>query len=117
MGGAGYDDTLPSEKPFMFVEHHDQCKKAPNVGIIAFGAYNALGLIGSEKGGVAIVCEAPKQVLATLDIPWSPVGRKAVADQLLAAVSDEDVLNIAQAQHFQFRFDKVASLGLLRGGE
>lgn len=75
-GGAGYDDTLPSLPPFMFVENH---KVFGDVGVIAFGAYNAMGLIGSEKGGVALVLEKPnKAVLATKDIPWNP-GARAVA--------------------------------------
>lgn len=117
MGGAGYDDTLPNEKPFMYVESHKPCENASNVGIIAFGAYNAMGLIGSEMGGVAIVCEKPKQVIATLAVPWSPSGRKAVADQLVVAVSDEEVLNIAQVQQFEFRFDPGAALDLLRSKE
>lgn len=69
-GGAGYDDTLPSMIPFMFVENH---RTFGDIGVISFGAYNAMGLIGSEKGGVAVVLEKPyKSVLATKDIPWRP---------------------------------------------
>lgn len=72
-GGAGYDDTLPSMKPFMFVENH---QTFGDIGVIAFGAYNAFGLIGSEKGGIGIVLEKPhKAVLATKDIPWNPAKR------------------------------------------
>jgi len=72
-GGAGYDDRLPSMPPFMFVENH---QVFGDLGIIAFGAYNAMGLIGSEKGGVAVVLEKPtKTVLATKDIPWDPPAR------------------------------------------
>jgi hypothetical protein len=69
-GGAGYDDTLPSMIPFMFVENH---QTFGDIGVIAFGAYNAYGLIGSEKGGVAVVLEKPTRgVLATKDVPWRP---------------------------------------------
>ena len=72
-GGAGYDDRLPSMPPFMFVESH---QVFGDLGVIAFGAYNAMGLIGSEKGGVAVVLEKPhKSVLATKDIPWDPPAR------------------------------------------
>jgi len=68
--GAGYDSDLPSLPPFMFVENH---QTYGDLGVIAFGAYNAMGLIGSEKGGVAIVLEKPrKAVLATKDFPWRP---------------------------------------------
>jgi hypothetical protein len=59
--------------PFMFVENH---QVFGDLGVIAFGAYNAFGLIGSEKGGVAVVLEKPhKSVLATKDIPWNPPAR------------------------------------------
>lgn len=69
-GGAGYDSDLPSLPPFMFVENH---QTFGDLGVISFGAYNAMGLIGSEKGGIAIVLEKPrKAVLATKDIPWRP---------------------------------------------
>lgn len=72
-GGAGYDDRLPSMPPFMFVENH---QVFGDLGLIAFGAYNAMGLIGSEKGGVAVVLERPsKSVLATKDFPWNPSAR------------------------------------------
>lgn len=76
-GGAGYDDRLPSMHPFMFVEHHEVLG---DFGVIAFGAYNAFDLIGSEKGGVAVVVEAPadaRAVVATKDIPWNPSARAA----------------------------------------
>lgn len=66
--GSGYDSDLPSLPPFMFVENH---QTYGDLGVIAFGAYNAMGLIGSEKGGIAIVLEKPhKAVLATKDFPW-----------------------------------------------
>lgn len=72
-GGAGYDDTLPSMPPFMWVENH---QTFGDLGVISFGAYNAMGLIGSEKGGIGIVLEKPhKAVVATKDIPWDPVQR------------------------------------------
>lgn len=54
----------------MFVERHETFG---DLGVISFGAYNAFGLIGSEKGGVAVVLEKPhKAVLATKDIAWRP---------------------------------------------
>jgi hypothetical protein len=82
--GPGYDMSLPSMKPFMWVEGHSKVKCGNvTLGVLAFGAYNVFGLIGSEKGGVAVVTEAPsKHVLGTLDIPWNPAGR-AVALKLM----------------------------------
>ena len=66
--GERYDMSLPNLIPFMWVEAY---KKKGDFAIIAYGAYNAMGLIGSEKGGVAVVDEKRKQVLATIDIPWN----------------------------------------------
>jgi len=78
-GGAGYDDRLRSLPPFMFVERHETFG---DLGVIAFGAYNAFGLIGSEKGGVGIVLEKPqKAVLATRNIPWDPQARAIAFDR------------------------------------
>ena len=75
--GPGYNVSLPSIKPFMWVEGHRKVKCGNvTLGVLAFGAYNVFGLIGSEKGGVAVVTEAPsRHVLATKDIPWNPMGR------------------------------------------
>jgi hypothetical protein len=78
--GPGYDLTLPSMPPFMYVEGH---KKLGDLGVIAFGAYNAMGLIGTEGGGVAIVVEEPDRfVLATKTIPWDPPARAAEATEV-----------------------------------
>lgn len=83
-GGAGYDDGLPSLPPFMFVEAHETLG---DLGVIAFGAYNAMGLIGSEKGGVALVLEKPrKAVLATMDIPWDPAKRAVEFNRLVEKI-------------------------------
>lgn len=83
-GGAGYDDSLPSMPPFMFVEAHETLG---DLGVIAFGAYNAMGLIGSEKGGVALVLEKPnKAVLATMDIPWNPAKRAVEFNRLVEKI-------------------------------
>jgi len=85
-GGAGYDDTLPSEKPFMFVERHE---RRGDLGVIAFGAYNAFGLIGSEKGGVGVVLEKPeKSVLATKSIPWNPAARDVEVDRVMDTIEE-----------------------------
>lgn len=83
-GGAGYDDRLPSMPPFMFVEKH---QVYGDLGVIAFGAYNAFGLIGSEKGGVAVVLEKPsKAVLATKDIPWDPSARSIEFNRIVELI-------------------------------
>jgi hypothetical protein len=80
-GGVGYDDTLHSMPPFMWIERHETLG---DLGVIAFGAYNAMGLIGSEKGGVAVVLEKPhKAVIATKDIPWDPARRSREFDKVI----------------------------------
>lgn len=72
-GGPGYNLDLPSMPPFMYLEDK---KVLGDLAVIAFGAYNAFGLIGPEKGGVAIVTEEPRRsVLATKDIPYNPPER------------------------------------------
>lgn len=81
--GPGYDLDLPSLPPFMYVERHT---RIGDLGVIAFGAYNAMGLIGTEKGGVAVVLEDPPSVIATKDIPWDPVGRLAEAREIEAFI-------------------------------
>jgi hypothetical protein len=81
--GPGYGMDLPSMPPFMYVERHT---KIGDLGVLAFGAYNAMGLIGTEKGGVAIVLENPPQVIATKDIPWDPVGRLGEAREVEALI-------------------------------
>lgn len=83
--GPGYDTSLPSMKPFMWVESHTKVKCGNvTLAVLAFGAYNALGLIGTEKGGVAVVTEEPsKHVLGTKDIPWSPAGRTEAAASMV----------------------------------
>ena len=114
--GAGYDETLPSRAPFMFIERHET--RGP-VGVIAFGAYNVFGLIGSEKGGVAIVMESPvADVLATKDIPWKPDERKVVTDRLLRAETTADVIRAAVNEGgFVWRYDPEHSMKMLAVGE
>jgi hypothetical protein len=47
-----------------------------NLAVLAYGAYNAFGLIGPEKGGVAVVIEEPeKAILGTKDFPYAPAAR------------------------------------------
>ncbi len=84
--GPGYDLDLPSLYPFMYVERHET---RGDLGVIAFGAYNAFGLIGPEKGGVAVVLEKPnKAVLATRDIPYNPVGRNIEVMRILKLIGE-----------------------------
>ncbi len=84
--GPGYDMDLPSTPPFMYVESHEELG---DLGVISFGAYNAMGLIGSEKGGVAIVFEEPvKGVFATKDIPWDPKARAHEAERVTEIIEE-----------------------------
>lgn len=114
--GAGYNETLPSRKPFMFMERY---KTRGPVGVIAFGAYNAMGLIGSEKGGVAIVMEPPMAaVIATKDIPWKPTKRRALADRLLKAETAADVIRAAVSEGgFEWRADAESVIAALERDE
>lgn len=73
MDDQGYDDRLPSKSPFMWVEAYE---RIGDLAILTYGAYNAFGFIGPEKGGVAVVREAPrKDVIATKDFPYAPPAR------------------------------------------
>lgn len=88
--GYGYDESRPSLPPFMWVEDHEKIRLGKlTLGVISFGAYNAMGLIGTEKGGVAIVAEAPeKAVIATKDIPWKPAERAAELKRIAGFIRD-----------------------------
>ena len=109
--GNGYDEKLPSILPFMWVEEKRPIPKGG--AVISYGAYNAFGLIGSEKGGVAIVSEDPPAVLATIDIPWDPPARAALVQQVCSATRDcEDRVAVVRAINglasFQWRMDVYA---------
>lgn len=80
--GYGYDESLASMPPFMWVERHE---RVGDLGVIAFGAYNIFGLIGTEKGGVAIVHEDKKFVIATKDFPHDPAARAEEVKRLLVS--------------------------------
>jgi len=92
--GPGYNQSLPSKLPFMWIEHEQafEFKTAGRIRIIAFGAYNALGLIGPEKGGVAVVHEDPNFVIATKDFPYDPAGRLREYSKLVLALQETDDL-------------------------
>lgn len=83
--GYGYDESRPSMPPFMWVERKE---RVGSLAILAFGAYNAFGLIGTEKGGVAIVDEERKLVLATRDIPFNAARRGREVDDLMAVARE-----------------------------
>jgi hypothetical protein len=72
--GEGVDYTLPSKPPFMYIEEEAPIRtKNAILRVMSFGAYNAMGLIGTEKGGVGVALEGDegvKCVVATKDIPW-----------------------------------------------
>ena len=87
--GYGYNESLPSQKPFMWVEQEtwlDDTTATRDVGVLSFGAYNAMGLIGSEKGGVAVVHRDPHFVIATRDVPHNPVARVGLHAEVVAVL-------------------------------
>jgi hypothetical protein len=70
--------------PLQFVERHE---RFGDLGVIAFGAYNAFGLIGPEKGGIAITLEKPnKAILATKDFPYRPDLRAQEFDRIVELI-------------------------------
>ena len=104
--GYGYNENLPSQKPFMWIEletwlpNTDVCE---NIGVLAYGAYNALGLIGSEKGGVGIVHRDPNYVIGTHDVPHNA----EVRAKLHATV----VEILESSETSQQCFDEMSELG------
>lgn len=84
----GYDMELPSKPPFMWIESERafNTDNGEEVRVIAFGAFNAKGLIGPEKGGVAVVNETRKAVIATKDIPYDPAQRAVEVTGLIGLV-------------------------------
>jgi hypothetical protein len=85
MIATGTYETGVNWPPFQFVEAYARKGK---FGLIAFGAYNAFGLIGPEQGGVALVAEKPrKQVIGTLTIPYSRKKRLAMFKQIFSEIN------------------------------
>lgn len=97
--GNGYNEYLPSQKPFMWIEeetHVPDSKVVRDIWVLSFGAYNAMGLIGPEKGGVAVVHKDPNFVIATWDVPYNPTARhelhKRVVDTLTTVTDPMDCI-------------------------
>ena len=87
--GYGYNENLPSQKPFMWIEQETaipDTKACRDIGVLSFGAYNAMGLIGTEKGGVAVVHRGPNFVIATRDVPHDAVARQKLHAEVVAAL-------------------------------
>lgn len=97
---TGTTDTGKNMIPFMFVELY---ATKGRLGLIAFGAYNAMGLIGPEKGGVALVDEKLHQVLGTHDVPYSRRGREQLFRQVYESAN---WFAAATALGFGMRFDR-----------
>ncbi len=88
----GYDATLPSKEPFMWIEAEVNLPNSSGKTLraISFGAYNAMGLIGPEMGGVAIVCEdEPKGVIAVKTIPYDAEARTKEINRLEEWANEE----------------------------
>jgi len=100
-----YNQSLPSYPPFMWVENEHEFffSKCPNLKLLAYGAYNAMGLIGSEYGGIALVVDGKKKfVVAKKFVPHSILARSiafAAAVHLLQGLDDpcpQDVVAFAK---------------------
>jgi hypothetical protein len=104
--GTMTDYNLPSILPFMFVWAQTKRtigkgKKARTFHIIGYGAYNALGLIGTEANGIAICELDPKGhggVVVTDEIARGHIGACGTSGQRaefkrLVECNDGDFLN------------------------
>jgi hypothetical protein len=80
------------------------------LGLIAFGAYNAFGLIGPEQGGVALVDEKLRQVLGTIVVPYSREKRGVIFERIFGS---RDWFIAAREAGFGMRFERQPNpLGL-----
>ncbi|MFA5525639.1 MAG: hypothetical protein WC992_02330 [Acholeplasmataceae bacterium] len=94
---TNYD--LPSIPPFMFIEAD---KEIGNFRVLAFGAYNAMGLIGTEGAGVVICQQSPPSVVSILTIAYNAPKRLEVFNSI---ETEEDLRRIIHEEGWQTRFD------------
>lgn len=79
---SGTRDTGVNMPPFQYVE---AVATRGDLGLIAHGAYNAYGLIGPEKGGVALVNRKAHDVVGTLAVPYDPARRMEILQDIYAS--------------------------------
>jgi len=89
--GSGYDMSLKSKPPFMYIENEQYGLELKGsglpelkMGVIAYGAFNARGLIGPEQGGVGIV--AMDSVMATKAVPYRPDLRQKLLEETVRII-------------------------------
>ena len=89
-----YDQSKPSYLPFQWVEleHEFDFTNCPHLKLMAYGAYNAMGLIGPEYGGLALVIDDPQHrfAIAKKFIPHSMLGRSVAFQAVVLALQDLD---------------------------
>ena len=88
-----YDTSKPNAHPLQWVEieHTFSLPQVPDLKMIAFGAYNAFGLIGPEKGGLAIVVDGDKKfIIATFDIGYSMRKRAEAFERVKSEIEGMD---------------------------
>lgn len=105
MIASGTYPTGVNMAPFWYVE---EIARKGKFALLAYGAYNAFGLIGPEKGGVALVDEEAYQVIGTKDVPYNPRGRHEL---LLRVESSPDWVNAAASAGFDMRFSHYTNPG------
>lgn len=84
-----YDVTKPSYSPFQWVESEYVFKipTLPGLKLMAYGAYNAMGLIGPEMGGLAMVVDGDRKFcVAKKYIPYSMKKRNKAFSQVLEEI-------------------------------
>jgi hypothetical protein len=84
MIAGGTYDTGVNLPPFQYIEAYG---RKGDFALIAFGAYNAFGLIGPEQGGVALVNEKKKNVVGTIVIPYNREKRWDMFQQIYHAIN------------------------------
>ncbi len=103
-----YDTTLPSDGQFMYIESKREITFCGDgeLRVIAFGAYNAFGLIGPEMGGVAVIDIRRRSVVARKTVAHSSAKRdceftgtvKLLEDYLKEFEPTDDITVLANVQ-------------------
>ena len=81
-----------------------------DVGVLSYGAYNALGLIGSTMGGVAIVHRDPNFVIGTKVVPYDPNRRRELHTQVVETLKEardpmDCITRVSALGGFDMRFE------------
>jgi hypothetical protein len=93
----GFDPSLPSEEPFIFIERRSTVGR---LEVISYGAWGKLTGHDTRRGGVAVVDKQTRDVLAVLVIAGSPAKRDDEHTSLARADSENRVLTLVHGRHY-----------------